>query len=113
ELLIALADGATEAVFSGPWARALVGAAGPDWPGLDGAGLSQKLEPVCRAFAPLAPDQAAPWYVRNKFQSQGSQATLLVAAVSRAPGAASMVVRASAVGDCCLLLFQADGQVRA
>ncbi len=51
-MLMALADGTTEAVYSGPWARTLVAAAEPDWPVLDPAAWEQRLDSVKRQFAP-------------------------------------------------------------
>jgi hypothetical protein len=66
---------------------------------------------VKRGFAPLDRDSAVPWYVRNKYLTQGSQATLLTATLSQEPGIPGRVLRALAVGDCCLFLFKPRAQV--
>ncbi|RPI28240.1 MAG: hypothetical protein EHM61_05805 [Acidobacteria bacterium] len=109
--LIAVADGATEAVHSGLWARALVAAAEPDWPTLDDDELNARLDRIRRAFAPIGQGAKIPWYVREKFATQGSQATLLTAILESAADEDDVSVQAVAVGDCCLVLFKADGEV--
>ena len=111
-LLLAMSDGASETVYAGPWARALVAAADSDWPTLSDADFVGRLDRVRAAFAPVESGQQLPWYVANKWLTQGSQATLLVATVVRAHEADGFVVRAIAVGDCCLLVFKSDGEVR-
>jgi hypothetical protein len=110
-MLMALADGTTEAVYSGPWARTLVAAAEPDWPVLDPAEWEQRLDVVKRQFAPLDRDSAVPWYVRNKYLTQGSQATFLAVTLCQEPGLPGRVLRALAVGDCCLFLLRPRAQV--
>src|SRR5882757_7492558 len=62
-LLMTLADGTTEAVYSGAWARTLVSSAEPDWPILSPTEWERRLEMVKRGFAPLDRDSAVPWYV--------------------------------------------------
>lgn len=102
-LLIAISDGATEAVYSGRWARALVEAAEADWPEI-GPGIEVRLLPVRQKFQPFDPQAELPWYVREKFLTQGSQATLLTVTVS--PEASGVFgLKAVAMGDSCLLLF--------
>jgi hypothetical protein len=108
---LALADGTTEAVYSGLWARTLVAAAEPDWPALDAADWERRLEQVKQQFAPLDRDGSVPWYVRNKYLTQGSQATLLTATLSQEPGLPGRMLRALAVGDCCLFLLRPRAQV--
>jgi hypothetical protein len=110
-VLITLADGTTEAVYSGAWARKLVGSAEPGWPTLSPTEWERRLEMVKRSFAPLDRDSAVPWYVRNKYLTQGSQATLLAATLSQEPGLPGRVLRALAVGDCCLFLLKPKAQV--
>ncbi|MFL6275478.1 MAG: protein phosphatase 2C domain-containing protein [Blastocatellia bacterium] len=109
--LIAVADGATEAVYSRLWARQLVEAASPDWPALPDDDLSEQLKQVGKAFSPIEPGKEIPWFVRNKYLDQGSQATLLVATLAGAQGNDAFHIRAVSVGDCCLLLFKASGEV--
>jgi hypothetical protein len=110
-LMMTMADGTTEAVYSGPWARTLVAAAEPDWPLLTPRAWEQRLEQVKRRFAPLGRDGAPPWYVRNKYLTQGSQATLLTVTLNQEPGLPGRVLRALAVGDCCLFLLRPRAQV--
>jgi hypothetical protein len=110
--LIAVADGATEAVYARSWARALAAAAGADWPLLSDDELNERLQSVRAAFQPFAAGEEIPWYVQTKWLTLGSQATLLVATVASARGADELAVRAVAVGDSCLLLFrQGEPQV--
>ncbi len=110
-LQLTLADGTTEAVYSGLWARTLVAAAEPDWPALGPAEWEQKLEEVKKRFTPYDREGAIPWYVRNKYLTQGSQATLLTATLSQEPGLPGRMLRALAVGDCCLFLLRPRAQV--
>ena len=110
-LLIAIADGATEAVYSRLWAKKLVEAAGPDWPSLSDDDLGELLTQVCKEFSPIEPGKDVPWFVRNKYMDQGSQATLLVVTVAGSKDADSFDVLAVSVGDCCLILFKASGEV--
>lgn len=109
--LIAVADGATEAVYSRLWARRLVEAAGPDWPALRDEDLGEQLKQIGKEFSPIEPGKDVPWFVRNKYMDQGSQATLLVATVTGSTVAEAFHIRAVSVGDCCLLLFKAGGEV--
>jgi hypothetical protein len=105
-LLVAVADGATEAVYSRPWARALVESAAADWPALGDGELNARLDEARAAFKPFAEGAEMPWYVQTKWLTLGSQATLLVATVEGERGAGEVEVRAVAVGDSCLLLFR-------
>lgn len=109
-LLLALADGTSEAVYSGPWARALVRAAQPEWPLLTQIDWNARLDTVRREFVPFASEAVIPWYVRNKFVTQGSQATLLTATITREAGIPGRVLRAAAVGDGCLIVLRQGGQ---
>lgn len=104
-ILIAMSDGATEAVYSGHWARALVDAAEADWPSI-GPDLEARLLPIRQSFQPFDPQAELPWYVREKFLTQGSQATLLAATLTQAAAHGVFSLRAVAVGDSCLLLFR-------
>jgi hypothetical protein len=110
-LLMAVADGATEAVYSRLWAKKLVESAEPDWPLLSDEELSRQLDHIRREFSPFAPEGEVPWYVRNKYMDQGSQATLLVASLTGTQAAEAYEVRALSVGDCCLIVFKANGEV--
>ena len=109
--LIAVSDGATEAVYSRLWARQLVAAVSSDWPSLSDDELGERLKHVSQSFSPMEPGKEVPWFVRNKYLDQGSQATLLVATVTGAQDTAAYDVRAVSVGDCCLILFKSGGAV--
>jgi hypothetical protein len=111
QLLIAVADGATEAVYSRLWAKKLVESAEPDWPLLSDDELGKQLDQIRREFSPFGSGGEVPWYVRNKYMDQGSQATLLVVSVTGTKAGESYIVRALAVGDCCLIVFKASGEV--
>jgi Protein phosphatase 2C len=112
-LMIAIADGASEAVFSRQWARELVQAADTDWPTLVDDQLDQRIQQVREAFAPdltNVPDSVR-FFVVTKLLTQGSQATLLVVTMTGSIETYSFAVRAVSVGDCCLLLFKESGGV--
>src|SRR5688572_12232345 len=85
-LLVAVADGASEADYSRRWARTLVEAAQPEWPALEDQDLSDRLNGVRRSFSPLPTGEVSPWYIRNKYLMQGSQASLLVLTLHASPG---------------------------
>ena len=110
-LLVAIADGATEAVYSRLWARTLVEAAQFDWTVLTDDELNQRVQQVREKFSPLEPGKEMPWYVRNKFLTQGSQATLMVLTLQGSTAANCLDLRAVAVGDCCLLVFKKNGEI--
>lgn len=106
-LLIAVADGATEGVYSRAWANALVNAVTPEWPQLSEAELSARLQQLRQTYQPLPPGQEMAWNVKTKWMTEGSCATLLASTVTVA--GESIELRAVAVGDCCLLVLRADG----
>lgn len=112
-VLIALSDGATEAVYSRLWAKALVDASRADWPTLCDDDLSDCLKELGRGFSPMNTAAPVPWFVRNKFLSQGSQATLLVVTLEASGDAGAIKLRAVAVGDCCLIAFRQTGDALA
>ncbi len=112
--LIAISDGASETVYSRLWARKLVEAAEPNWPALSADELNQRLEEVRQGFSPTESESLTPFtklFVRNKFLSQGSQATLLVLTVTGSKDTDSLTLRALSIGDSCLLLFRENGEV--
>jgi hypothetical protein len=113
-LFVALADGATEAIYSGQWARHLVQSAQADWPLLGDAELNERLETVRASFSPVAEgEKPLPWFVRDKLRTQGSQAALLLVSIVGAQAGTCFALKAVSVGDSCLLLLRANGELRA
>jgi hypothetical protein len=110
-LLIAISDGATEAVYSRLWAKKLVEAAESDWPSLSDDELGERLKQASKEFSPIEPGKEVPWFVRNKYMDQGSQATLLVATAAGSKDNDFFTIQAVSVGDCCLIVFKAGGEV--
>ena len=110
-LFVALSDGATEAIYSRQWAQALVAAAEPDWPGLSDEDMVNRLSGLRGSFSPFPPGKEIPWFARDKFRLQGSQATLLVASIE--PDGSGYSIKALAVGDSGLFLFRKSGTIAA
>ncbi len=92
---LAIADGATETAYAGPWARVLVETftetPSKDW-------LKQARQ---RWKAALPSPETLPWYLAEKMASGASAAFL---GLSVHPEGR---LRAQAVGDCCLLHYRA------
>ena len=107
-LLLAICDGASSTAYAGQWARALAAAAEPDWPSLDDDTLTVRLDAVREQYQ-LALPQDLPWYMAHKIAKEGSQATLLVASLTRGPGSGEISCQAVAVGDSPLIVFQREG----
>ena len=112
-VFLALSDGATEAIYSRQWARALVAAAEPDWPGLSDEEIGNRLSGIRKGFSPFPPGTDIPWFARDKFRLEGSQATLLVATIEPEPNGSAYSVTALAIGDSGLFLFRKGGTVGA
>ena len=111
-VLLAICDGASSTVYAGPWARALVAAAEPDWPSLDDDTLTMRLDTVRERFQLTLPGDL-PWYMSHKIAKEGSQATLTVASFTRTPGSGEISFRSVAVGDSSLILFRRGGSTAA
>jgi hypothetical protein len=107
-VLLAICDGASSTIGAGPWARALVAAAEPDWPNLDDDMLTMRLDTVRERFQ-LALPADLPWPVSHKLSKHGSQATFLVASFTRTPDSDEIHLRTVAVGDSALIVFRHDG----
>src|SRR6478735_5722498 len=60
-LMIAISDGATEAVYSRLWAKTLVEAAESEWPSLSDEELGERLKQVSKEFSPIEPGKEVPW----------------------------------------------------
>lgn len=99
----AVADGATESAFAGPWAQALAEAfvQNPVPPGR----WSDWLSGVRQRWLDLVGAQEWPWYVEEKFQ-QGAFATFLGLELS--PIELAWEWNAVAVGDCCLFHLRGE-----
>jgi Protein phosphatase 2C len=108
-LLVVVADGATEGVFSRAWAQTLVNAVTPAWPRLSDAELTAQLQQLRQAYQPLPPGQEMAWNVKTKLMTEGSCATLLAATITAS--AQGLELQAVAIGDCCLLVLRGDGSL--
>ena len=99
----AVADGATESAFAGPWARALAEAfvQGP----VAAGGWAGWLPDVRQRWLNEIGSPELPWYLEEKFQ-QGAFATLL--GVELSPLENAWEWKAVAVGDCCLFHLRGD-----
>lgn len=103
DAVMALADGATGAIFSGQWAELLVSRAVAEWKpvrDLTDEILIRNIRALAEAYRPEIPQ--GDWFVRNKFARIGSQATFLLAQVESAEDSPPEI-HAVAVGDSCLL----------
>lgn len=110
-VLLTVADGATEGVYSRAWANALVNAVMPEWPQLSDTELTARLQQLRQSYQPLPPGQEMAWNVKTKWMTEGSCATLLVATISATTE--GIEVQAVGIGDCCLLVLRADGSTLA
>lgn len=111
-VLLAICDGASSTVYARQWARELAAAAEPDWPDLDDDMLTTRLDMVRERFQDTLPADL-PWYMSHKIAKEGSQATLIVASLTSAPGGDEITIRTVAVGDSALILFRQDGSTAA
>ncbi len=114
----AVADGVSEALLSGEWARELCGAfveAGPR--DLNDDEFAVWVQPHCSAFdarlrawadARYAQDKKY-WALPNKAYDEGSQATFLGLRVSEPDTDGAGTWRAISVGDCCLSWWTDSG----
>ena len=102
---LAVADGASSTLFSGPWAQLLVEAAAADrWPMLGPEELRDRLDAMRTTFDPLTGVEVTDPAVQNKWQEYGSQSTLVAVTVTGGPGG-QLRVSALAVGDSVLLVL--------
>jgi len=93
----AVADGASEALYAGLWARLLV--QGFVHPPADARPESRWLSQLQRHWASQVDGLALPWYAEAK-RTQGAFATFLGLVVKPSPGRVSGRWWARAVGDC-------------
>ena len=110
-LLAAVADGATESLFSGHWARLLAGAfARGEVP--DAAGLLAVLPELQRQWHAHVGGKSLPWYAEEKLR-EGAFATLLGVRLLEQPTVDGPGTwEALAVGDSCLFQLRRDGLLR-
>lgn len=95
--IAAVADGATQSVFAGKWARLLVASLCTDgFPAPEE--LNARLPELQRIWREALPSEGLPWYTREKLK-KGAYAALV--GVMLRPGEAGSF-RALAIGDCCL-----------
>ena len=107
EQRFAVCDGATEAMFSGPWARALAEAwvAGA----LDfGPEVDSKLDQLSQSWALELPDTSSSWWAEEK-QQAGAFTTILGLRLTHSEGKSRWAL--SAVGDSCLFLIRQNALV--
>ncbi|MCP3062297.1 protein phosphatase 2C domain-containing protein [Myxococcus sp. K38C18041901] len=102
-LHVAVADGATESLFSGLWARLLAReyATGQM---REPSGLLQALPGLQRRWLAEVEGRELPWYAQEKLR-EGAFATVLGVSLARTPAGADGIVgtwSALAVGDSCL-----------
>ena len=90
----AVADGATESAFSGPWARRLTGAYA------NSGDLSEALGHLRERFHRISRRGHLPWYLREKSE-EGAHAAF--AGLEIEGGEAGGSWTGQAVGDCCIL----------
>ncbi|MCE9563860.1 MAG: hypothetical protein K8U57_17600 [Planctomycetes bacterium] len=96
----AIADGATESSFSGPWAGLLVRRFMEDTSIVKGSAWGEWLSPIQKTWLESVEKQEIPWYAEEKV-ARGAHAAFL-GLVIRSDG----TWRAIAVGDCCLFQFR-------
>lgn len=92
---IVLSDGASSSAFASSWARALVETVTSGW--FTDSDFDELLDPVRKKFAPLGSRPDANFILEDKWNEEGSHATVVAAWVR--PGASGADVSAVAVGD--------------
>lgn len=99
-LHLAVADGATESIYSGLWARTLTDVAVRKYPWRSSAFPREWLAEASRQFSSLLPDMSdVPWYIHNKLLD-GSFATLSASRLDLS----SATLEAVAIGDSCIVI---------
>lgn len=107
----AVADGATESLFSGLWARLLVGAHARGEIA-DAQGLLSALPGLQRQWHEHVKSKPLPWYAEEKLR-EGAFATLLGLRLQLPTEGNTGMWEALAVGDSCLFQIRRGGLVRA
>ena len=104
---IVLSDGASSSAFASSWARALVETVTSGW--FADSDFDELLDPVRKKFDPLVSRPDANFILEDKWNEEGSHATVVAAWVR--PGASGADVSAVAVGDS-VIGFSLVGQPR-
>lgn len=100
----AVADGATESSFAGPWARLLVRAYCRDQ--LSEKKIRKQLPRLQREWYSSIESASLPWYAEEKL-NQGAFATMLGLTLCRSRSPSELAWDSTAIGDSCL--FQVRG----
>ncbi len=106
-LRFAVADGATEAAFSGLWANLLVRGYRKRLIGSRDRDTPRGLDRLGRIWRKRVSEKPLPWYGEHK-RAQGSFAALIGIELSVPEGDDSGAWKAYAVGDCCLFHLRGD-----
>ena len=110
-LRLALADGATAAIFAGAWAQMLVGRFvwRPFW---TTAGLAYPVRTLGRQWSQKHAQKDLPWYLAKKLE-RGAAATLIGVRISMPERrTAAGTWRAISIGDACLFHIQGSKLVQ-
>ena len=103
---VAVADGASRTLFSGPWARTIAEAAVQGWPELGPRDLLGRTDALRATFDPLAQYRVDDFAVRNKWMNDASQTTVVAATVTIAE--ATLNISSMAVGDSVLMILDKE-----
>ena len=107
---IAVADGATDAVFSGLWARLLVKAYGRRH--MTGETVADHLVRAARVWDRVVKRHSLPWYAEEKARN-GTYAALLGLELTQTANGASGTWSALSCGDCCFFHLRSSELLRA
>lgn len=102
----AVADGATEAIFSGVWASLLTAAWSDGQLSFENADYTDSLASLGATWLATVPTQSMPWWAEEKLAS-GAFSTLAGLLITQ-DGTSPAKWRFSAVGDSCLFLIRAN-----
>jgi len=106
----AVADGASESICAGEWAKLLVDAFVAEPPSEEN--FSDWLDVIQNRWQSDVGNKPVPWYIEEKLRD-GAFATLLGLVIEAPNGVDGVFWHAVAVGDCCLFRVRADAPIRA
>ena len=107
-LRVAVADGATDAMYSGVWARLLVRAYANR--GMTGETADAELGKAGRIWTRVVGSKSVPWYAEEK-ASKGAYAALVGVELTRKGGTDGGDWTAFACGDCCCFQLRSDAVI--